>query len=260
MDQPSTSQKIKVATFGLSHFDKYLLYRTIYGDDNFLSKNFELVTRPDGTVYPIAIFDLDSHEGQRSWYALNKNNDPMPIKVAYSSGYLKDHVEPYMLTKPFASQDFRQMMLRAHSQLQELAPKSQMLESTESSSSIVHTSLGQLPDRLPAQESPSDINMHNRYQLKRWPNFKKFDYTPQHVKIAVSISKKYQDIRSLSMLSGLSLEETTNFILRCHELDYLAIAPNSASRGYDNGQQATSQGPKKVKQSFLQKIRQHLGL
>lgn len=99
------------------------------------------------------------------------------------------------------------------------------------------------------------LSERDTFRLLRWPDFRKLDHKPMHVKLTVFLSKRGGDIPTLMQLSGLSGDKIIDFVNACHALHYLdvqrglaAVAP-TAVRNTDSG-----------KLGLFAKIRARLGI
>lgn len=69
----------------------------------------------------------------------------------------------------------------------------------------------------------SELSANHTYRLRRWPDFKKLDHKPIHVRLTVFLSKRGGDINGLSRLSGIPVDRVIDFVNACHALQYLEI-------------------------------------
>lgn len=65
------------------------------------------------------------------------------------------------------------------------------------------------------------LSPNQAYRLRRWPDFKKLDHKPIHVRLTVFLSKRGGDINALARLSGIPVERVIDFVNACHALHYL---------------------------------------
>lgn len=79
---------------------------------------------------------------------------------------------------------------------------------------VLNSSEGRLLDGLSERDT---------FRLLRWPDFKKLDHKPMHVKLSVFLSKRGGDIPTLTKLSGLDGDKIIDFVNACHALHYLDV-------------------------------------
>ena len=73
----------------------------------------------------------------------------------------------------------------------------------------------------------SGLSANQTYRLRRWPDFKKLDHKPIHVRLTVFLSKRGGDINALARLSGIPVDRVVDFVNACHALHYLEIQKES---------------------------------
>lgn len=234
MNQPHSS-KIIISAFGLSLLDEVSFSRSLRQDET-LNTLFEFNNTNHGESCSAVVVDIDSNDGKRLWYILNSTSTP--IRIAYTEQAESVDSTDLVLPKPLTLSALHNVMQKIQSQLApELTIEWPTITPEDDASSTlntahqdtVQTTATERPSTtvssndkpLPSEQTPDYASNGMGYQLKRWPDFKQFTYSPKHVKAAVLISNNSRDVKSLSQLSGLSLGETNRFIHRCLELGYL---------------------------------------
>lgn len=110
---------------------------------------------------------------------------------------------------------------------------------------VLNTSGGHLLNGLSANHS---------YRLRRWPDFKKLDHKPIHVRLTVFLSKRGGSIDGLSRVSGIPADRVIDFVNACHALQYLEIQTEPVAPP------AEKQPVNKSKLSLFGRIRARLGI
>ena len=242
MEKPD-KKSAKIIAYGLSSTDVALLRSTLTNGRAFFDREWIIDTQPEVDGCAVAIVDIDTTQGKHRWQMLNNHGNL--VKIAYTGNPETIGQNDFKLTKPLWGVELMIIMQRAVTALDTCV---------ETPSLPVHQASYQT-SKPPV--SPSSIRLDNRlndqdrFKLKRWPDFKKINYTPCHVRIAVMIRKTAHDINSLTNMVDLPRAGVVEFINRCYELGYLEI---------ESGLAAVVTSPQVPRRSLFQKIRNRLGL
>lgn len=60
-------------------------------------------------------------------------------------------------------------------------------------------------------------------KLKAWPNFTRYSFKPEHLKLAAAIAKQSMDLTSLSKVSGVAIEDVINFYNAAYAVDLIEV-------------------------------------
>lgn len=100
----------------------------------------------------------------------------------------------------------------------------------------------------------SGLSTNQTYRLRRWPDFKKLEHKPIHVRLTVFLSKRGGDINALARLSGIPVERVIDFVNACHALHYLEIQKEAVASP------PPQNSANKSKLSLFGRIRARLGI